>query len=121
VDGSGNLVPDVNPFKFGRTQNRIAQLTDVGMRADNVWSQAQPNGFGGFPTSARPDPRFTTQQIIDNLNESRYRALQLTTKRRFASGTAPFCDTHQFLKSIGFKLIRSRSASTVWAEAPAQR
>ena len=58
----------------------------VGMRADNIWSQAQPNGFGGFPTAARPDPRFTTQQMIDNLNESRYRALQLTVKRRFASG-----------------------------------
>lgn len=56
------------------------------MRADNVLSQAQPNGFGGFPTIARPDPRFTTQQMIDNLNESRYRALQLTAKRRFASG-----------------------------------
>jgi Carboxypeptidase regulatory-like domain len=201
VDGSGNLVPDVNPFEFGRAQNRIVRLTDglryynpdynnfqprlglaydllgkgrtvvragygvyydriiqiqftgavgnvpyaissatanvtfrlsqavpitaapnpaitiinpeienprtqrwnvtvehqlgrdtsvsaayVGMRADNVWSQAQPNGFGGFPTAARPDPRFTTQQMIDNLNESRYRSLQLTAKRRFASG-----------------------------------
>lgn len=201
VDGSGNIVPDVNPFKFGRTQNRIVRLTSylryynpdynnvqprfgiaydlfgegrtairagygvyydriiqiqftgavgnvpyaissvtanvpfklgqvlpinaapnpaitivnpeienprtqrwnvtvehqigkdtsvsaayVGMRADNVWSQAQPNGFSGFPTASRPDPRFTTQQMIDNLNESRYRALQLTVKRRFASG-----------------------------------
>jgi hypothetical protein len=201
VDGSGNLVPDVNPFKFGRTQNLIVRLADdlryynpdynniqprlglaydlfgkgrtalragygvyydriiqiqftgavgnmpyaissvtadvpfrlsqalpikaapnpamtiinpdienprtqrwnvtvehqpgkdttisaayVGMRADNIWSQAQPNGFGGFPTAARPDSRFTTQQMIDNLNKSRYRALQLTAKRRFASG-----------------------------------
>jgi hypothetical protein len=201
VDGSGNLVPAVNPFKFGRTQNRIARLTDdlryynpdynnfqprlgfaydllgrgrtvvragygvyydriiqiqftgavgnvpyaissatanvafrlsqalpitaapnpaitivnpeienprthrwniaveqqlgkdtsvtvayVGMRADNLWGQAQPNGFGGFPTAARPDPRFTTQQLIDNLNLSRYRALQITAKRRFVRG-----------------------------------
>ncbi|MDX2032228.1 MAG: carboxypeptidase regulatory-like domain-containing protein [Blastocatellia bacterium] len=201
VDGSGNVVPDVNPFAFGRTQNRITRLTDdlryynpdynnfqprlglaydlfgkgrtilragygwyydrliqiqftaavgnvpyaissntanvpfrltqalpitaaanpaitgvnpeienprtsrwnvaveqqvgkdtsvtvayVGMRTDNLWSQAQPNGFGGFPTAARPDPRFTTQQRIDNLNLSRYRALQVTAKRRFAQG-----------------------------------
>ncbi|HKQ75120.1 MAG TPA: TonB-dependent receptor [Blastocatellia bacterium] len=58
----------------------------VSMRADNLWNQAQPNGYGGFPTAARPDPRFTTQQFIDNLNESRYHALQLTAKRRFARG-----------------------------------
>jgi hypothetical protein len=58
----------------------------IGMRGDKLWSQAQPNGFGGFLTSARPDPRFTTQQFIDNLTESRYRALQLTAKRRFARG-----------------------------------
>jgi len=56
------------------------------MRGDNLWSQAQPNGYGGFPTTARPDPRFTTQQFIDNLTESRYHALQLTAKRRFARG-----------------------------------
>jgi hypothetical protein len=201
VDGAGNVAPDVNPFKFGRSQNRIVRLTDdlryynpdynnfqprlglaydllgkghtivragygwyydrliqiqftgavgnvpyaissatanvpfrlsqalpitaapnpaitvvnpeienpgadrwnvaveqqlgkdtsvtvayVGMRANNLWSQAQPNGFGGFPTAARPDPRFTTQQLIDNLNLSRYRALQITAKRRFARG-----------------------------------
>jgi hypothetical protein len=201
VDSSGNVVPDVKPFEFGRTQNRIAQLNDdlryynpdynnfqprlgiaydiagrgrtvlragygvyydrivqgqftsavrnrpyaissstanapfrlggvlpitatstpaitavnpeienprtqrwnvaveqrlgadtsvtaayIGMRGDGLWSQAQPNGYGGFPTAARPDPRFTTQQFIDNLTESRYRALQLTAQRRFARG-----------------------------------
>jgi hypothetical protein len=201
VDGAGNVVPDVNPFKFGRTQNRVVRLTDdlryynpdynnlqprlgvaydlfgrgrtvvragygvyydrliqiqftaavgnvpyaissntanvpfrlsqalpitaapnpaitavnpeienprterwnvaveqqlgrdtsvtvayVGMRTNNLWSQAQPNGFGGFPTAARPDPRFTTQQFIDNLNLSRYRSLQVTARRRFARG-----------------------------------
>jgi hypothetical protein len=58
----------------------------VGMRSDNIWGQAQPNGFGGFPTAARPDPRFTTEQMIANLNESRYRALQLMAKRRFTRG-----------------------------------
>jgi hypothetical protein len=58
----------------------------VSLRADQLWSQAQPNGFAGFPTAARPDPRFTTQQFIANLNESRYHALQLTAKRRSARG-----------------------------------
>jgi len=58
----------------------------IGMRGDGLWSQAQHNGYGGFPTAARPDPRFTTQQFIDNLTESRYRALQIAAKRRFARG-----------------------------------
>lgn len=70
--------------QFGRDTSLSAAY--VGMRADKLWSQAQPNGFGGFPTAARPDPRFTTQQLIANLNESRYRALQLSAKRRFARG-----------------------------------
>jgi hypothetical protein len=58
----------------------------VGLRADNLWSSAQPNGYGGFPTAARPDPRFTTQEFVDNLTKSRYHALQLSAKRRFSSG-----------------------------------
>ncbi len=70
--------------QFGRDTSVSAAY--VGMRADGLFSQAQPNGFGGFPTAARPDPRFTTQQLIANLNESRYRALQLIAKRRFARG-----------------------------------
>lgn len=70
--------------QFGKDTSVSAAY--VGMRADRLFSQAQPNGFGGFPTAARPDPRFTTQQLIANLNESRYRALQLIAKRRFARG-----------------------------------
>jgi hypothetical protein len=66
--------------------NTSVSAAYVGLRADKLWTQAQPNGFGGFPTAARPDPRFTRQQLIDNLTESRYHALQLTTKRRFARG-----------------------------------
>jgi hypothetical protein len=61
-------------------------VTYVGAYGHHLFCQAQPNGFGGFPTAARPDPRFTNQQFIDNLTESRYHALQAMAKRRFAHG-----------------------------------
>jgi hypothetical protein len=66
--------------------NTSVSAAYVGLRADKLWSQGQPNGYGGFPTADRPDPRFTTQEFLENLAESRYHALQLTTKRRFARG-----------------------------------
>jgi hypothetical protein len=58
----------------------------VGSRGDHLFSQTQSNGAGGVPQSARPDPSYSTQQLIDNLARSRYHALQLTARRRFASG-----------------------------------
>jgi hypothetical protein len=58
----------------------------VGARGDGLYGQTQINGFGGVPQSSRPDPRFSTQQLIDNLGASRYQSLQVTAKRRFARG-----------------------------------
>lgn len=67
-------------------KNTSVTAAYVGARGDNLFCVAQPNGYGGFPTALRPDPRFTNEQFIDNLTESRYNALQITAKRRFAQG-----------------------------------
>lgn len=83
----------------------------VGMRGDKHWGQAQPNGFDGFPTAARPDPRFTTQLFIDNLAESRYHALQLTGKRRFARGL-------DFTVAYTFSEARDNLSSESFATIP---
>jgi hypothetical protein len=61
-------------------------LAYVGAHGDGLFGQTQINGFGGVPQSSRPDPRFPTQQLIDNLGESRYRSSQFSTRRCFASG-----------------------------------
>lgn len=58
----------------------------VGARGDGLYGQTQINGFGGVPQAARPDPRFSTQQLVDNIGASRYQSLQVTAKRRFARG-----------------------------------
>jgi hypothetical protein len=70
----------------GLGANTSVSAAYVGLRGDKLWSSAQVNGFGGFPTAARPDPRFTTQRMVDNITESRYHALQLAATRRFARG-----------------------------------
>jgi hypothetical protein len=38
------------------------------------------------PQTSRPDPRFSTEQLIDNLGFARYRSLQVIAKRRFTRG-----------------------------------
>jgi hypothetical protein len=58
----------------------------VGARGDDLFGQTQVNGFGGVPLASRPDPRFSTQQLIDNLGESRYHSLQVFARRRFSRG-----------------------------------
>jgi hypothetical protein len=58
----------------------------VGARGDDLFGQTQINGFGGVPQTLRPDPRFSTQQLIDNLGQSRYHSLQISAKRRFGRG-----------------------------------
>lgn len=58
----------------------------VGSRGDDLFGQTQLNGFGGVPQALRPDPRFSTQLLLDNIGYSRYNSLQITAKRRFADG-----------------------------------
>lgn len=58
----------------------------VGARGDDLFGQTQINGFGGVPQALRPDPRFSTKLLVDNLAESRYHSMQLAGRRRFARG-----------------------------------
>jgi hypothetical protein len=58
----------------------------VGARASDLVRNADVNGGGGVPTNLRPDPRFGRQRMILNGAESRYDALQVFAKRRFARG-----------------------------------
>jgi hypothetical protein len=58
----------------------------VGARASDLVRNADVNGGGGVPTNLRPDTRFGRQRMILNGAESRYDALQVFAKRRFAQG-----------------------------------
>lgn len=58
----------------------------VGSRGSDLYGQTQIKGFGGVPQNLRPDARFSTQLMVDNLGDSRYRSLQVATRRRFAQG-----------------------------------
>ena len=44
IDDSGNVVPDVNPFTFGRTRNRIVRLTDEQRYYRPDYNNFQPRG-----------------------------------------------------------------------------
>jgi len=58
----------------------------VAARGDGLFSQGQENGFGGVPQASRPDPRYSTQQIIRTQSSSRYQSLQAQARRRLARG-----------------------------------
>jgi len=67
-------------------KNTSVTAAYVGARGDSLFGQTQVNGFGGVPQALRPDPRFSTKALVDNLGESRYHSLQVTGRRRFARG-----------------------------------
>jgi hypothetical protein len=58
----------------------------VASHGGTVFAQTQANGGGGVPQNLRPDPRFSTQIMLDNLISTNYRSLQLATRRRLAHG-----------------------------------
>ncbi len=58
----------------------------VGSHATGLYMRDDVNFIGAYPQAARPDPRFADQRITKNLAFSRYSALQLFARRRFARG-----------------------------------
>lgn len=71
----------------------------VGARGDQLFGQAQVNGGSGVPQDRRPDPRFSTQLMFDNLARSHYDSLQVATRRRFAKGL-DFTLAYTWAKSV---------------------
>ncbi|HEU0122060.1 MAG TPA: TonB-dependent receptor [Bryobacteraceae bacterium] len=58
----------------------------VGSYATGLYMRDDNNFTGAYPQASRPDPRFTDQRFLRNLGFSRYSALQLFARRRFADG-----------------------------------
>lgn len=58
----------------------------VGARTRDLVRNADVNGGAGVPTNLRPDPRYGRQRMILNGADSRYDALQVFARRRFAAG-----------------------------------
>jgi hypothetical protein len=58
----------------------------VGLRGRDLIRTIDPNFAGGFPPSARPDPRFSDQRILTNASWSDYDALQVLGRRRLSRG-----------------------------------
>jgi hypothetical protein len=56
----------------------------AGSRGSDFFGQAAVNGFGGVPQNLRPDIRFSTQTLVDNMGDARYHSLQVFAHRRFS-------------------------------------
>jgi hypothetical protein len=91
--------------------NTSVSVSYVGARGDGLFGQTQINGFGGVPQAQRPDPRFSTQQLIDNLGYSRYHAIQIWAKRRFARGL-------DFTLAYTFSRSRDNTSREVFGAIP---
>jgi hypothetical protein len=58
----------------------------VGAFARGITATVELNGAGGVPGNLRPDPRYTTQNVVQNYGDSTYHAFQLSFQRRFWKG-----------------------------------
>lgn len=72
-------------------ERRIAGSTSVtaaysGLRASGLYRWTEPNGLGGVPQTARPDPRYARYRYTDNTADSVYDSLQVFARHRFSRG-----------------------------------
>ncbi len=58
----------------------------VGNYSTGLYMRDDNNFTGAYPQASRPDPRFADQRFLRNLGFSRYSALQVFARRRFAGG-----------------------------------
>ncbi len=58
----------------------------VGSYATGLYMRDDVNFIGAYPQASRPDTRFADQRLTKNLAFSRYSALQVFARRRFARG-----------------------------------
>ena len=67
-------------------QNTSVSAAYVATQGSGLYMFDDANFTGAYPQASRPDPRFTDQRIMGNLGFSRYNALQVYGRRRFAQG-----------------------------------
>jgi hypothetical protein len=98
-------------------EQRVARDTTitaayVGTRGTGLYMTEDPNFAGAYPQTSRPDPRFTDQRVLKNLGFSRYHALQVYGRRRFAQG---------FTWTVAYTYSRYRditSTDTIFGQVP---
>jgi hypothetical protein len=90
------------PWKSSLTVAYVGSKID-GVMALHAYNEVPPGNYGGNLQAAKPYPVFGSLNILENLGQSWYNALQMKLDRRFSNGLS-FGTAYAFSKSLGDKV-----------------
>lgn len=103
------------PWKSSLTVGYVGSKIDNQM-ALRAYNEVAPGNYGGQVQAARPYPVFGSLNILENVGESWYNALQLKLDRRFSNGLS-FGGAYAFSKTLG-DMVPAADTGTIVPFAP---